>query len=77
MRVVFVAALLAAVPVLAQDPFLTGDALKSEVESSCKDGCMVLNHEQFRGLVQNVNELVQEREAAAFKRGSLSCRNAI
>jgi hypothetical protein len=54
-----------------------GDALREQVQKNCADGCLVLNGDEFRALVQNVNQLVQEREAAAFKRGSLSCRNAI
>jgi hypothetical protein len=79
MRQVVLAAIAAcfAMPVGSQDPFLTGDALREQVQKNCAEGCLVLNGDEFRALVQNVNQLVQEREAAAFKRGSLSCRNAI
>lgn len=66
-----------ALPATPQDPFLSGDQLAAEVKKECEDGCMVFSKAQMADLVQQVNQMVQEREAAAFRKGALSCRNAI
>jgi hypothetical protein len=76
MRVLVAAALLAASPAMAEDPFLTGDALAAEVASHCAEGCVVLSRAQADALMANVNQVLQRREAEAHRAGKLSCRNA-
>lgn len=69
--------LLAGVAVLAQDQFLTGDALRDEVAKTCAEGCMVFSHKDIERLVSEFNKDLDARGQAEFKRGLLTCRNSI
>lgn len=73
---VLIAALAVTPAAIAQDPFLTGDALAAEVASHCAEGCVVLSRAQADALMANVNQVLQRREADAHRAGRLSCRNA-
>lgn len=79
MRAIVLAACACAVipAAIAQDPFLTGEALQAEIARNCEEGCIVLSREEAKQLTRNVAGIVAEREAAAYRQGSLSCRNAI
>lgn len=62
-------------PVIAQDPFLTGEALKEDIKR-CADGCIVMTREEAAALMQQVNLMVQEQAQRAYQAGKLACRNA-
>jgi hypothetical protein len=58
-------------------PFLSGDALAAEVARNCAEGCVVLNPAEAALLMHSIQQMVDEREKAAFVKGARSCRNAI
>lgn len=76
MKRLFAALALACAPVIAQDPFLTGEALKEDIKR-CDGGCIVLTREEAAALMQQVQLMVQEQTQRAYQAGKLSCRNAV
>jgi hypothetical protein len=71
------ALLCAALSTTAQAPFLTGDELAAEVAKNCADGCIVLNPQEVAGLQAAIDAMVNARAAEAYRKGALSCRNAL
>jgi hypothetical protein len=72
-RYLCAALLCASVSSIAQDPFLTGDALGAAVKEQCANGCVVLTRED----AAFIDLQIQAIRAQAFEQGSKSCRNAI
>lgn len=66
---------LACAPVVAQDPFLTGEALQEDIKR-CDGGCIVMTREEAAALMQQVQVMVEQRAQQAYQAGKLSCRNA-
>lgn len=78
MRVAFLCAVLLATPAaIAQDPFLTGDALLEHVRENCAEGCLVLRREEAAALTRNVQGVVAEREKAAYQSGKHACWKSV
>lgn len=74
MRYVLVAALLAAWPTYAQDPFQTGEALAATVKEQCAEGCMVLNRAASDALETVVRQFAAQAYAEGKREGSSLCR---
>ena len=70
MRLVLVAALLAAGSVVAQDdPFLKGDELKAAVERDCSEGCVTFNHQEAQVFQEQIEALIARKQKEAFEAG--------
>jgi hypothetical protein len=76
-KLIVAGAALLALSSTAQAPFLTGDELAAEVAKNCADGCLVLNPQEAAGLQAAIDAMVNARAAEAYRKGSLSCRNAL
>jgi hypothetical protein len=77
MKAIIVAVLAAAGLAVAQSPFLTGDELAAEVAKNCADGCIVFSPQEIAGLQAAVNAMVNAKQEEAYRKGALSCRNAL
>lgn len=67
------AALLFAAPVIAQDPFLTGDALDAAVKEQCAAGCIVFTREDAARLEAAIKSFAQQAYSAGIQAGRESC----
>jgi hypothetical protein len=47
------------------------------VAKNCADGCIVLNPQEVAGLQAAIDAMVNARAAEAYRKGALSCRNAL
>lgn len=63
-----------AVPVSAQDPFLTGKALQDEAAKSCKEGCVVFTRQEVQALQDQFNQILTERMRQAYAAGQKDAR---
>ncbi|MEJ7932594.1 hypothetical protein WG922_21670 [Ramlibacter sp. AN1015] len=75
MRKYLVAAALAACSVaVAQDPYLTGDALQAAVKDGCAEGCVVFNRAEAQALEARVKAFALQAYEMGKREGSEGCR---
>jgi hypothetical protein len=78
MRVLIVAALLAAGSVSAQSEFLKGEDLQKEIARNCQHGCIVLSPEEAENLQMAINAMLhanaQRAYEAAKQEAAQSCK---
>lgn len=69
MRSIVLAAVLAAAPAVAQDPFLSGEALQAEIAKNCADGCVMFSREQAAEFEDRLGMVITNKMREAFAAG--------
>lgn len=74
MKVIVVAAVLAAGVAVSEEFFIKGDAMRQRVEEQCAQGCLILNPQQAAQLDQYIQAAVRKAHAAGVKEGAATCK---
>ena len=77
MRTLILAAcILVAGSVAAEDPFVSGDALREVVQKKCADGCVIFSREDAARFEEQLSMILSARMREAFDAGQANQKQA-